>query len=229
MTYPNGYSAVLTGDLIGSTKATPSAFEQAIGILEQTATDISNWQSDAKSVQFTRFRGDGWQIVLNEHWLALRAALVLIAGLRAKAPAPPTRIAIGIGAVTDLGTDDLSDAAGEAFVTSGRGLDQLGRIHFLTADGTGITPLHRSIISLLEERITRWTPQQAEAMALWLDPDNPTLADIGKILKITPQAVNYRLSGAGGTAIRQTVKDWEWEQEFEPVADPANHQSSNKT
>ena len=39
-------------------------------------------------------------------------------------------------------------------------------------------------------------------MALYLAPDNPTLTDIAPRLGISPQAVNYRLSGGGATAIR---------------------------
>ena len=46
-------------------------------------------------------------------------------------------------------------------------------------------------------------------MALHLAPDNPTLTDIAPLLKISPQAVNYRLAGAGGTVIRHALRDWE--------------------
>jgi hypothetical protein len=83
------------------------------------------------------------------------------------------------------------------------------RTRRLTIDGEGVTALHRIIVDLLDERTARWSREQAEAMALHLAPDNPTLTDIAPRLGISPQAVNYRLAGAGGTAIRHALRDWE--------------------
>jgi hypothetical protein len=83
------------------------------------------------------------------------------------------------------------------------------RTRRLTIDGEGVTTWHKIIVDLLDERTMRWTREQAEAMALYLTPDNPTLADIAPRLRISPQAVNYRLAGAGATAIRHAVRDWE--------------------
>ena len=47
------------------------------------------------------------------------------------------------------------------------------------------------------------------AAALYLGPDNPTLADIAPRLGISAQAVNYRLAGAGAPAIRRALAQWE--------------------
>ena len=60
----------------------------------------------------------------------------------------------------------------------------------LTIDGEGVTTLHRIVVDLLDERTARWSREQAEAMALHLAPDNPTLTDIAPRLGISPQAVN---------------------------------------
>ena len=191
--------AVLTGDLVGSTRFAPEAIERAMAVLSSAAPEG----------HFTRYRGDGWQAVVAPPARALRATLGLIARLAAEDGLPATRIAIGLGPVESLGTADLSDARGAAFETSGRALDGIGRAARLAIDGTAITPLHRAIVALLDERSTRWTPEQARAIALALAPSEPTQAEIAATLGISAQAVNYRLAGAGWNALRQAVSAWE--------------------
>ena len=72
------HAAVLTGDLIASTHADPTVTEHAVADLASAAADIAKW-TDADT-RFTRFRGDGWQIVLTAQTvLALRAAVYMIA------------------------------------------------------------------------------------------------------------------------------------------------------
>lgn len=201
-------AAVLTGDLIGSTKAAPDALETAMALLAKAGAELSAW-TDRRDPHFTRFRGDGWQIVVADPGLALRAALFLTARLRAADLDLATRIAIGIGEIDSLGKASLADARGSAFEASGRTLDHMGRTRRLAIEGDGITSFHRIILELLDELASRWTRQQAEATALYLHPDNPTLEQIAPQLGISAQAVNYRLSGAGAPAIRRALRAWE--------------------
>jgi hypothetical protein len=209
---PTRTAAILTGDLIGSTKVAPPALERAMGVLAEAASEVSGWMPGADT-RFTRFRGDGWQMYLANPGLALRAALMLNAWLRTADVGLATRAAIGIGRIASLGTDSLADARGPAFEASGHALDHMGRTRQLAIEGDAITSLHQIIVELLDERATRWTKEQAEATAYYLRPDNPTLTDIAPRLGISAQAVNYRLSGAGAPVIRRALKAWEdgWE------------------
>ncbi len=206
-----GITAILTGDLIGSTRAAPAELEAAIDLLAAAAGEISAWMPSLPDPRFTRFRGDGWQMHVAEPALALRALLFLVARLRAAGLGLATRAAIGIGAADSLGTDSLADARGPAFEASGRALDAMGRTRRLMIEGDGVTALHRIIVDLLDERSSRWTQPQAEAMhlALALHPEEPTLAEIAARLDISAQAVNYRLTGAGAPAIRRSLRAWE--------------------
>jgi hypothetical protein len=206
--------AVLTGDLIGSTEAAPPAVERALAVLAEAARGVAGWRSGADT-RFTRYRGDGWQMHVADAGLGLRAAMALIARLRAADLGLATRAAIGIGGVDSLGTTSLADARGTAFEASGHALDALGRSRRLTIDGHGVVPLHHGVVDLLDERSTRWTKPQAEATALYLHPDDPTLTDIAPLLGISAQAVNYRLAGAGAPAIRRALQAWE--QSFAPA------------
>jgi len=211
MSHATATAAILTGDLIGSTRAAPADLEAAIDLLAATADEIAAWMPDAPGPRFTRYRGDGWQLHVAVPALALRALLFLIARLRAADIGLGTRAAIGIGEVASLGTESLADARGPAFEASGRALDAMGRTRRLAIEGEGVTPWQRIIVDLLDERSARWTRPQAEAvhLALALRPDEPTLAEMAATLDITAQAVNYRLTGAGAPAIRRTLRSWE--------------------
>jgi len=200
--------AVLTGDLVNSEEKSSEVVDQAMAQLEATAHTIAVWQSHA-DLRFTRFRGDGWQVLLKDPWLALRAALVLLARLRSGGTDLSSRISIGLGKIDSSGTTDLSDANGEAFVLSGRGLDEMARSQRIAFSGSMIGHRDKIIARLMFERASRWTMPQAEAMALYLQPDHPTLAELATELGISPQAVNYRLGGGGANELRTTLRLWE--------------------
>lgn len=201
-------NAVLTGDLIASTQAGAGATEAVMVRLRSLVEGIGRWNHE--DLRFTRARGDGWQLAMTNAGSGLRAALIILAGLRATPNGPATRIAVGIGPVTTLGTLDLSDAHGEAFEASGQALDRMKRRgQNLVFDGADISLLHWAVVALCDEIQGRWTAPQAEAMTLALHPKNPTLAELAATLGISPQAVNYRLRGAGLSALRSTLDQWE--------------------
>lgn len=200
--------AILTGDLVGSRQVPSGTVEDAMRLLHQTARDIGAWFGGDES-RFTRFRGDGWQIYVPEAGVGLRAALCMIARLHGSGLAIATRVGIGIGTADSLGSDSLADAHGAAFEAAGQALEHSGRLHRLAITGERVTPLHSIVVRLIDERIGRWTKQQAEAVAHYLHPDNPTLSEIAARLGITPQAVSYRLNGAGATVLRLALRDWE--------------------
>lgn len=200
--------AVLTGDLVASNAAGPMAVDTAMSALSEVVARMTAWGIGVDP-RFTRFRGDGWQVMVRQPVFGLRAALILLAALRAARSDLSTRISIGHGGLSMPGTDSLADAAGDAFVASGRGLEQMRKAQRLVIDGTGITPLHKGYGDLLSGLSRQWSVEQAEAMVRALDPENPTLSDIAAGLGITPQAVGYRLAGAAGNEIRAALAAWE--------------------
>lgn len=206
--------AILTGDLRESTAKSSAATDTSLGIIAGLADDIARWTS--APTRFTRFRGDGWQIVLGQHWLALRTVIITLARLRGQ-NALTTRLAIGLGKMDREGSADLSDAAGEALVASGRALDAMPKTRLLAIAGPSVTGLHHVPLPLIEDRARRWTREQAEATALWLEPDNPTLDNLSRHLGITSQAVSQRLRGAGAQSFRQALKAWEDHEEWREV------------
>jgi hypothetical protein len=201
--------AVLTGDLVGSTKRSSDQVDDAMQAIQSAASTAATWQSPAQGTRFTRFRGDGWQICLTEPRLSLRAAVVIQGRLIALGM--ESRISIGIGPADSLGTVDLSDAAGQAFELSGHGLDQMDDMWRLGIAKDEIPVEDQLISDLLGERMGRWTAAQAEATSLYLAwPFKVrTLFDIGSELHISPQAVNDRLRGAGCQVVASVLRRWE--------------------
>lgn len=187
--------SVLTGDLIQSRTASKAAVDQAFTALQTAAEQFGKgWDID---LRFTRYRGDGWQVLLCKPGLTLHALIFLRARLRAADAGIDTRIAAGIGALGTAGTRDLSDASGAAFVASGHALDAMSPKRQLTITGTGVTDELAALIDLTEFISMGWTAAQAEAVAHALDQNAPTHDEIAKTLGITRQAVQSRLAGAG--------------------------------
>lgn len=206
--------AVLTGDLVASTKASPKAVDQAMDILGTAAAEIADWRlagtdEPVGNTLFTRYRGDGWQILVSVAAFDLRAALFLYARLAAHPGLPATRIAVGVSTVDHVPGPDLSDAQGPAFAVSGRLLAEMERGERLRMAGSRMNALQVAFLGLLDDRIADWTPEQAEAMACALPPDAPTQTVIAAGLGITPQALSARLSGARLRTIRRILQEWE--------------------
>lgn len=196
-------SAILTGDLIGST-AQPQGVAQAMALLGDVAAEAERWTGTAP--KFTRFRGDGWQFRVPAGQ-ALRAALLVAARLRGEG-ALGTRIAIGIGTLQTDGTRDLSDAAGEAFTASGRALDHMARGQVWALAGAA-PDWAVALVTLAEWHSSRWSREQAEAMGVMLaEPELTQLAAAAR-LGITRQAWQARLSGAGFAAWRPALQAFE--------------------
>lgn len=211
----NSDSAVLTGDLVNSSMAGPAATSRALKQIETTLAQVEAWDNSGPGL-FTRTRGDGWQFVVQNQIYTLRTSLMVFADLHAARDLPQTRIAIGMDGIDRVEGSDLSAATGPAFVVSGQYLDALNRTDRFAIGGATATPLHRAVITLVEDRISRWTPEQAEATALYLAPTDPTLKDIAKTLGISTQAVHSRIKGAGAQALRRAVKHWEEQRDLTP-------------
>ena len=187
--------AVLTGDLIKSRQAGSAAVEQTFDILGDAAAAFgAAWEIE---LRFTRYRGDGWQVVLGTPGLLLDAALYFIARLKAGKTDVATRISIGVGRFDTLGSRDLSDATGPAFFVSGDHLADMGRNRMFALAGQGVGPAQVAILDLAEFIAAGWTATQAEAVALHFEGRLHRHEDIAEALGVTRQAIQSRLSGAG--------------------------------
>lgn len=190
---------MLTGDLVRSTDLTPDALRHAIESVEQCAKDLAPLIQGA--LQFSRHRGDGWQVALQTPKFALRTMLAIRAQLRSNAKrgfenAFDTRIAAATGPAVLPLKPDLNEESQEVFIRSGRALDALGKADLqLTADQDA---RFAATLRLADYISRQWTGPQAQAIyqSLIAAP-TPTDTAIGKALGKSRQTVARALHGAG--------------------------------
>ncbi len=187
--------AVFTGDLIASRRAGTAATDGSIAALERAALEMGRRQGF--DPRFTRFRGDGWQMVLTSPNRTLFAAVSLLASLAAEGLGVETRLAIGIGLAETLGTSDLSDASGEAFVCSGKFLEDISGQEHLKLGGPATRLWQRAIVELVDWVAGNWTAQQAQALYIYLLGDHDNNRQRAESIGISRQAFDARLNGTG--------------------------------
>ncbi|HBG97239.1 MAG TPA: hypothetical protein DDY29_00415 [Rhodobacteraceae bacterium] len=192
--------AVLTGDLIASQGLGRDGLAAALAALAAGAADIARWEGCA-GTSFGRFRGDGWQLALPCPARALRAALVLRAGLRGAGKSFATRIAIATGPGR-LPMGDINAESGPAYVASGRALDTLAAPATMILAGGGAAG---AVVRLADHISAGWTQAQARAARRALPPGRRTQSDIADSLGISRQAARQALIAAGVPALASAL------------------------
>jgi hypothetical protein len=215
----NKIVAVLTGDLVQSSRLSSGQLDQVRHIFDQTCEELMHFQPGLLPAKIDFFRGDAWQLLLTNPLWALRAAIFLRASLLMNNLAD-TRVVIGLGTTENINTKRISLSTGQAFTLSGRELDKLTqyfRMSIAIPQNVKILASWLALIGqLCDILISHWTRRQAHVIRLALAPDNPTHAAIADRLSpsVSKQAVTSSLAGADWhglrTAIRQFEKtDWE--------------------
>ena len=199
--------AVLTGDVVRSSKLAPGALDAAMAALARGAAAMSLWEG-ARDAAFARFRGDGWQCVAPCPAMALRATLFLRAHLRALDREIDTRVSVGIGPGSLPVSGEIAAAAGPAFEVSGRGLDAMARSQQF-AIGWSDPPAGAAVVGAvfaLSDEISRlWTPRQAEVLVESLSPGNEPQEALAAQHGVSQQAIAKRLSGGGDWALQRAM------------------------
>lgn len=198
--------AVLTGDIIRSTRLAPEALDAAMAALARGAAAMSAWP-DAEPARFTRFRGDGWQCLAPAPPLALRAVLFLRAHLRALDRETDTRVSVGVGN-GHVPPEGLDAGSGPAFEVSGRGLDRMARSQQFAvawADPPAGAALTGAVFALADEISRLWTPKQAELLIGSLSPGDESQEVLAARHGVTQQAVAKLLGRGGEWALRRAL------------------------
>lgn len=208
---PRTELAVLTGDIIKSSRLAPAALDAAMKALADAALAMSAWKG-AQPDRFVRYRGDGWQCLAPSPALALRAALFLRANLRAHDRDIDTRISVGIGAGSIssglAAATGLAAASGPAFEISGRGLEGMGHsMRFAVAwqNPPDDADLIQAVFSLCDEISRLWTQRQAEILIESLLPIDEVQEALAGRLGISQQAVAKHLRAGGDWALRRAL------------------------
>jgi hypothetical protein len=163
--------AAVSGDFIGFSALPAEIREASYHLVKQAGAELARLFPAAMPWEVDMFRGDGWQFVLADPAISLRAALFFRAYLRARAGGHPmdVRLSIGVGPIDYVPDNRVSAGDGTAFRLSGRLLDQMakqktGSMRFVMEDGKRSLPLD-GITLLIGALADNWTERQARAVA----------------------------------------------------------------
>ncbi len=163
--------AVLTGDLVKSSRLTNVESSGAMARLKKVATAFAEQHPNSVVGRMDTFRHDSWQLLLENPALAFRIAVFLRAALKLQSDASTkydTRISIGIGKVELVSKRRISDSRGPAFTCSGKGLDAIdGRCLALVTGDDPSTLWHmleRGVVPLIDCVVSDWTPTESRAV-----------------------------------------------------------------
>ncbi len=166
--YPNRRYAVLTGDVVGSSKLDPMSRRALPDALKKASAAARSVFKRTIPLEADIFRGDSWQVVVADSHLGLRVALFFRAYLRGHwlDAGLDTRIAIGIGAISFLPKQRVSQGDGPAFRASGELLESMPkarRLRLSIEDRERLAGVD-AVVALVDALMNRWTQRQALAV-----------------------------------------------------------------
>lgn len=212
---PNGYIAVLTGDFIRSTQMSGRDLSHSIKDWEHAVAAFTQHYTDILLTPADFYRGDAWQVALGHPQYALRFALFIRAHLISRKDyAADTRVAIGIGGVDLLDNTSTARSNGEAFVLSGRTLDQNRRDDLSIAMPPLISKAHLWLEGMVHAcgiTVSAWSSRQADiASRLLLEPEL-SQAEIGRLVtpQIKQQTVRDSLAASNWALLEKSLQAFE--------------------
>ena len=201
----NRLYAVLTGDIVKSSRMSPADLKRLPGVLTGIFQSIDSICKPADfAAQFSIFRGDGFQVIC-EPGCAIKAWLLIRAGLRTAYPGPlsksvDSRTGIAIGKVSHL-AKNITESRGEAFLLSGRLLDELktSRLTGFASENKHTNQEWNVSFMLADDIIRRWTTAQCQMLPFLLQPMNQ--AEIAAATQTQQPTVTAKINAMGWSAI----------------------------
>ncbi len=187
--------AVITADIVNS-----SLLETAdVNRLSDRLKDLIN-ANQAKFLSF--YRGDSFQSYIVDPYPAYKLALRMRTEailFRIEAPDVETdlKISVGIGGI-DTPVKNINSAMGEAFVLSGRGLDEFektGRKFVIKSEDKSINIALETLSIFTEYLFSFITIKQAEVLQHLLN--GCTQVEVAKILKKSQSTINRHVQALG--------------------------------
>jgi len=213
---PHAHYAVLTGDVVGSSRSGQTDRGELPALLRSASTSLRRAFSGAVPLSIDVFRGDSWQLLVNEPSKILAIAVYFRASIIASSLGGirrDTRIAIAVGPVDFVPPRRVSEGNGPAYQRSGRDLDAMHepqRMSFAWADDSGSEGNLGAVVRLLDALVQEWTAAQARAVIGRLEARTQAQIAQSWPKAISQQAVAKHLEsahwGAVGYALEQAEK-----------------------
>lgn len=202
--------AVLTGDLVGSVALGPEKVELAMKALEDAATEMEEWVGTP--LRFTRHRGDGWQVVLEQPKYTIRAALVFRAALKSLGKQYDSYIGFAEGLTNTKIPKNLNEATGKVYTASGHTLEGLKRTKLPHQMGYMLASSQNAFALMVDHISQEWSQTQSELMIEFLHPVNElSFSELADKFKKSRQSVTKSITAAAGLSIIIALGDNELE------------------
>lgn len=165
---PRKTYAVISGDIVRSSRLEREAREELPRILKQAAAALREFLGEAIPLDIDIYAGDSWQLLLSRPGAALRAAVFLRAYLLDRADGVDTRVAVAVGSIDFVPGERVSEGDGDAFRLSGRLLQEShpGRRMWFASSQLPDAGLWDVAFALIDALATKtWTPRRARAVS----------------------------------------------------------------
>lgn len=207
--------AVITGDIVNSTKLNLDEREMLLNFLKVIFSEIEKNDGKIENLEksYTITRGDSFQIIIQDYQMSLKYSLLIRSGLRKLfhkdvSELCDARISIGIGRVEYWG-ETISECDGDVFRFSGRNLDQTKNkrrllIKLYDENLTGEIDVN---LTLLDSIIIDWSYSMAQMVYEKLL--EPKQSNIAEKFRISASAISRRLNSAHWDSIDILLKRFE--------------------
>lgn len=152
---------VITGDVVNSTHIVTEWRQTIMDALNACVTDFSS----LTPIKIEMYRGDSFQVVVDNPKLALSVAIALRAKLKASTPDKSevwdARLSLGIGDVS-FESENILTSDGEAFRLSGRAFDNIGKNRLCISTPWTELDINLELVTRFADGIeSGWTAKQA--------------------------------------------------------------------
>ncbi len=192
--------AVLTGDIVNSTRLSSAKGKALVKLLEQIL----------KPYKYEFYRGDSFQVLIKEPGSSLRIALLCRTGaIGITDNEADVKVSIGLGDV-DERIKTLGSAKGEAFILSGRAFDELeksGSRLVISAENTLANISLQVISDYINSIYSRMTSKQAKVIFELLK--GGLQQDVVKRLKKSKSTISQHANSGRWTEIEKILNQYE--------------------
>jgi hypothetical protein len=195
------WSAVITGDLVKSSKLPAHQYEKTIQQLEDILCKLGGQTSN-----FSIYRGDAFQLLLPCATSALSAALLI--RLTLIAVGSDCRLSIGIGEV-DNPRSQISVSTGQAFVLSGRGLEPLKELHWALHLPIPISAEWQLLLKFSDVLLKQMTARQAQVLYGYFANGQISHQQLADVMQSSRANVTQLLNQANYTLFHELLTQFE--------------------
>ncbi len=196
--------AVISGDIVNSTKLTSEQFERLLKRIK----DIQTWINEQNPANAHSIgRGDEFQTVVHDIENALRYTVIYRLSIKALGKEFDSRISFAIAANAEL-RELVSESMGKAFVLSGRGLKALKSERLVFhSDQKQLTEHFELLLKYLDRQLAELTSRQCEVMLVMLRTNQElSISELAEKLNVATATASKSLKASGWPLISELNK-----------------------